>query len=291
MRSLAELLRDVRALELTARRSVAGVLAGEYAARVRGRGMTFAEARKYVPGDDVRLIDWNMTARARETYVRVNLEEREREVFLALDISPSMRTGFQEKTKLDFAVELAATLAVSAEDHRDRLGFLFFDAEVRAFSPPGRGKRNLFRTLREMLNASEGPGNACRESDPRAAIHAIQQMRGKRFVVFLISDFIDHDVPDDLRYVQARHDVSLLHVYDPFEYAQAPPVRFPACSPEGRRRTGTARPGGAGALSETQAFLRSAAQTYGLRWGSFSVTEPAGRALGRFFHARRPARP
>lgn len=288
MKDVTELLKRVKALELTARRNVTSLVAGDYVTTVRGRGMTFCEARKYVPGDDTRLIDWNMTARSGEPWVRVHLDEREREVFVALDVSPSMRTGWQEKTKLEYAVELAATLAVSAVETKDRLGYVLFAREVEAFARPVRGRRRLFETLRALLGALDAPSKPCGESDPRAAVHAVQKLKGKRFAVFLISDFIDHDIPDDFRYVQARHDVSLLHVYDPLEYADLPELRFPAHAPEGPRHDAPCGPGCAGPLEAMQAFLRDTAERYRMRVASLSVREPVDRALRRFLHLNLP---
>jgi uncharacterized protein (DUF58 family) len=227
---LRRLLRDVRLLELIARRNAAGVLAGDYASAVLGSGLVFHEARRYVQGEPARLIDWNITARAGEPYVRVHQEERQREIVVALDVSPSMHVGFQARTKLEYAVELAATLAVSAIEGGDRLGWVVFADRALEVARPRPGRAQLFRGLQAML-AHTGPWTRpVAVSDPRAAIHAIEGQRGGRYVVFLISDFIDHDVPEDLRYLRARHDVSLLHVFDPVEYAPPGPVAFEAVS-------------------------------------------------------------
>lgn len=282
-----ELLRQVRALELAARRNVAGLLAGDWVTSVRGRGMLFHEARKYVPGDDTRHIDWKMTARMAEPYVRLHQDEREREVFVALDASPSMRTGWQERTKLEYAVELAATLALSAVEQRDRLGWIVFADRALEVSPPGRGRGRLFGAIRAFLRHLATPPAPCRESDPRAAIHAVQKSRGKRFALFLVSDFIDHDVPEDLKYVQARHDVMLLHVYDPLEYAPTGRVSFPARSPEGPGGVAAIRPGAAGDLASMQRFLATEAERYRIFAHSFPTTAPVGPALRDFFHRKR----
>lgn len=286
-RELAELLRKVRELELVARKNAAGLLAGNYVTAIRGRGMMFHEARRYVPGDDTRLIDWKMTARLREPYVRVHLDEREREIFIALDVSPSMRTGWQEKTKMEYAVELAATLAVSAVASRDRVGWVLFANRALDAAPPAGGHGQLFRALKAFLLGSRPSADPCPESDPRAAIHAIQAIKGKRFVVFIISDFIDHDVPEDLKYVQARHDVSLLHVYDPVEYAEASKVRIPAFSPEGKASFGLVRPGFGENLMAFRSFLAAEASKYRMAVHSFSTRTAVGPALREFFDRRR----
>ncbi len=287
---LRRLLRDVRLLELIARRNAAGVLAGDYASAVLGSGLVFHEARRYVQGEPARLIDWNITARAGEPYVRVHQEERQREIVVALDVSPSMHVGFQARTKLEYAVELAATLAVSAIEGGDRLGWVVFADRALEAARPRPGRAQLFRGLQAML-AHTGPWERpVAESDPRAAIHAIEGQRGGRYVVFLISDFIDHDVPEDLRYLRARHDVSLLHVFDPVEYPPPGPVAFEAVAPEGPPRPRRVRPGAGRALGEMQAFLRRAAGRYGIAAVSLASDRPVPSALAEFFHHKRRLR-
>jgi len=286
----ADLLRAVRALELTARRNVAALTQGAYSTSILGRGLVFHEPRKYVPGEPARYIDWNITARLAEPYVKVHQEERQREVFLALDVSPSMHTGFQDKTKLEHAVELAATLAVSAIETGDRVGCVLFADRALAVERPLAGRRHLFRVLRALLDHTAPWTRPVSESDPRAAVHAIQRLRGHRFVVFLISDFIDHDVPEDLKYVQARHDVSLLHVYDPVEYATTDAVRFAARAPEGDARRRVMQPGETGSLEEIEGFLRREAGRHRIAVEPFPTDRPVAHALNLLFHRRRRRR-
>ncbi len=265
-------------------------MAGDYASAILGSGLVFHEARKYVQGEPARLIDWNITARAGEPYVRVHQEERQREVIVALDVSPSMHVGFQARTKLEYAVELAATLAVSAIEGGDRLGWVVFADRALGSARPRPGRGQLFRGLKALL-AHTGPWRRpVEQSDPRAAIHAIEALGGGRYVVFLISDFIDHDVPDDLRYLRARHDVSLLHVFDPVEYAATGPIAFEAVSPEGEPRPRRLVPGAAGGLDEMQAFLRRAAGRHGIAVTSLATDRPVASALGEFFHHKRRLR-
>ncbi len=285
--SLGSLLSQVRALELVARRNVTSTLSGNYVTSIQGRGMEFHEARRYVVGDPVRHIDWKMTARLGVPYVRTYLEERQREIFIALDTSPSMHTGWQDRSKLDLAVETAATIAVSALDAGDRLGFLTFSDRVHDVSRPIAGKRQLFRALRRFARVVRETPEPCGESDPRSAFHAIQALRGRRFVVFVISDFIDHDVPEDVRYVQMRHDVSLLHIYDPVEYAPRSTVRLPMLAPEGRSIVTSVRPGETGSLDAMQRFLRQACRQYGIAVSSISARDPVGGLLAAHFHRRR----
>lgn len=285
-----DLLRAVGTLELAARRNVAALTQGTYSTSILGRGLVFHEPRKYVPGEPARYIDWNVTARLAEPYVKVHQEERQREIFLALDVSPSMHAGFQDKTKLEHAVELAATLAVSAIEAGDRVGCVLFADRVLAVERPLSGRRHLFRVLRALLDHTAPWTRPVTESDPRAAVHAIQRLRGHRFVVFLISDFIDHDVPEDLKYVQARHDVSLLHVYDPVEYATTDAVRFAARAPEGGVRRRVMQPGETGSLEEIEGFLRREAGRHRIAVEAFPTDRPVAHALNLFFHRRRRRR-
>lgn len=282
-----QLLQRIRLLELMARRNAAGLLVGDYLTSIRGQGLLFEETRKYVPGDPVRDIEWNVTARLGEPFVKVRLEERQREVMIALDVSPSMHVGFQEKTKLEYAVELAATLAVSVIEAGDRLGWVIFADEVLDERQPLAGRRQLFAALRAFLKHTGPWDRAVRESDPRAAVHAIQRQRRGRFVVFMISDFIDHDIPEDLKYVQARHDVSLLHVFDPVEYADAAEISFEGFSPEGSQQREWVLPGETGSLAAMRQFLRDRCGPYRIACESLSTALPVNGALESFFHLKR----
>jgi uncharacterized protein (DUF58 family) len=280
------ILARVRALEIAARQNVSSLYTGNYVTTVRGSGMEFNEARHYVHGDPERHIDWNMTARLDEPFVRTYLEEREREVIIAVDVSASMHTGWQERSKLETAIELSATLGLSAIEAGDRLGFLTFHERVVDFVRPLGGRRQLYTFLRALVGQQDATPPRTQVSDPRAAIHAIQSLRGRRFVVFLLSDFIDHDVPEDLRFIGMRHDVSLVHIYDPFEYAGPGPVRLLAAAPEGPSGARSMRTDCAGSLEQMQRFLDSAAMRYGLMTVSVSTTAPVGRSLSDFFHRK-----
>lgn len=283
------LLQRVHRLELAARHNAAGLLRGDYLTAVHGQGMAFHEIRKYVPGESIRQIEWNITARLGEPYVKVHREERQREVVIALDVSPSMHTGFQQKTKLEMAVELAATLAVSVIDSGDRLGYVLFADRVLEENRPRGGRPQLFRALRAFLAHTAPWTRPVAESDPRAAIHAIERHRRGRFVIFLISDFIDHDLPDDLKYARARHSISLLHVYDPVEYATDSPVIFQGASPEGAARRAWLRPGEAGSLAEMQRFLRRECGARRMAFASCSTALGVRATLGALFHRQRQA--
>jgi uncharacterized protein (DUF58 family) len=284
--TVAELLRDTRLLELTARKNVSALLSGAYSTSIVGRGLDFHEARRYQAGDPIRHIDWKMTARLAVPWVRTYLEERQREIFIAVDVSPSMRTGWQRRTKLETAVEVAATLAVSAVDAGDRLGLLTFSDRLHELHRPLPGRRQLYTVLRTLVHTLGQAPQPCEVSDPRAAIHAIESFRGRRFVLFLLSDFIDHDIPDDLRYLRARHDVSLLHIYDPLEFADSASVRLPAYSPEGGPRHTSVRPGETGSLATTGALLEEQAGRLRMTLTSCSTTAAIGRHLAGFLHRK-----
>lgn len=306
-REAAALQARVRRLELVARKNAATLRPGDYLTAILGHGMVFHEARRYVAGEPARLIDWNITARVGEPYVRVHQEERQREVMLALDVSPSMHGGFQDKTKLELAVELAATLAVSAVDAGDRLGWVTFADRVLEEARPGGGRGHLFRALRALLDAAAPWDRPVAVSDPRQAIHALEgQRRTGRRVVFLISDFVDHDVPDDLRYLRARDDVALLHVYDPLELPDGSPrhavagfagggrsaaaPRWPAAAPEGGRRGRFAPAGGTLSLAAAEGELARQAARHRVGVASFSTAAPVAASLARYLHSRRGRR-
>ncbi len=283
----ASLLRRVERLTLVARRNVAGLAPGDYQTAIRGQGLLFHEARHYQPGEPARRIDWNISARLDEPYVRVDLEERQRDVMIALDVSPSMHVGFQHLTKLELAVELAATLAASAVAAGDRLGHVIFADQVLDRSGPRSGRGQLFRVLRSLLAHTAPWQRRVRVSDPRAAIHAVERRRRGRFVVFLISDFLDHDVEADLRFLRPRHEVSLLRVVDPLEVATsaaAVPVVLRARDPEGYR-VASVRPGETG--DPVGAAVAAAARRQGIALTSFSTADPIGPGLNRLFFDKR----
>lgn len=287
MTKTSGLLREVRALELVARRNVTSMLSGNYRTTIIGRGMEFHEARRYVRGDSVRSIDWKITARLDEPYVRTFVEERQRDVFIALDISPSMHSGWQRLSKIEAAVEMAATLALSAIESGDRLGFMCFADRVFDFAPPRQGRKQLFKALRSFVQAIVDGPQPADVSDPRAAFHKIQSFKAKRAVIFVLSDFIDRDVPEDLNYIARKHDVSLLHIYDPLEYAANNNIRLVTHSPEGPHNPSPMRLGEHGNIGSMARFLKTAAVQHRIAMHSFSTRQPIGPSLASFFHSRR----
>ena len=284
---LTSLLKEVKELELVAKKNAYSLLSGEYVTSVPGRGLLFNEARKYVTGESIRMIDWNMTARLGEPYVKIFNEEREREVFIALDISPSMYVGWQDKTKIEYATELAATLAVSTISSGDKLGFILFNDKAVKVVKPQTGKIQLFRALKTFLDYSNADPIPCEVSDIRAAIHAVQQFRGKRFIIFIISDYIDRDVPEDLKYIRGVHDLSLVHVYDPLEYTKNTDVLFEAVSPEGKQTGKIISPGTTATLGSIQTYLKEESYKYRITYQSISTKTPVDMALRNLFHNKK----
>ena len=208
-----EVIRRVRRLEIRTRRLVDQSLAGSYHSMFRGRGMEFAGVREYSLGDDVRTIDWNVSARMGHPFVKVFTEERELTVVLAVDASGSERFGTDRATKMQTSAEIAAMLAFSAIRNNDRVGLLLFTDEIECYVPPRKGKEHGLRVLREVLAADpRGRGTGIGHM-----LEYLQHVVTKRAVVFLISDFQDAGYERTLRVVARKHDVVAIAVGDPRE--------------------------------------------------------------------------
>ncbi len=208
-----ELLRQVRRLEIQARRLVAERFLGQYHSVFKGRGLEFAEVREYQPGDDVRTIDWNVTARMGAPYVKRFVEERELTVMLAVDVSASQQFGTAARRKEELAAELSALLAFAAVANNDRVGLLAFSDGIEAFLPPRKGSRRALRLVRELLALRP----VSHRTDIGAAVGYLQRTLGRRAIIFLISDFIDDGFEATLRSAALRHDVVGLVLSDPRE--------------------------------------------------------------------------
>ena len=208
-----EMLRQVRLLELRTRGLVNTVFSGEYHSVFKGTGMEFAEVREYQPGDEVRSIDWNVTARMRHPYVKRYIEERELTVMLAADLSGSQRFG--TVTRFKMATELGAVLAMSAIRNNDRVGILLFTDRVEHVVPPRKGRRHAMRVIRDLLLLDPvGHG-----TDIGGAIDYLMKMLPNRAIVFLLSDFVDPNAERPLKLLAQRHDVVAVTVEDPRELA------------------------------------------------------------------------
>ncbi len=208
-----EILRQVKLLELRTRGLVNSLFTGEYRSVFKGQGMEFAEVREYQPGDEVRSIDWNVTARMQRPYVKRYIEERELTVMLAVDVSGSERFGTRRRFKSEVASELAAVLAMSAIRNNDRVGNLMFTDRIEHVVPPRKGRRHALRLIRDIL-AFEPEG---RGTDIGAATEYLNKMLPHKAIIFLVSDFLGENVERPLKLLAQRHDVVAVTLEDPSE--------------------------------------------------------------------------
>ena len=213
MSDTREILRKIRRLELRTRRLVESSFAGQYQSVFKGRGMNFEEVRPYTPGDEIRAIDWNVTARAGEPYIKKFTEEREMTVMIVLDVSASGSFGSVQTSKRELAAEVAAILAFSAIHNNDKVGLLLFSDRVELFMPPKKGRHHILRLIREMLFFNpKGRG-----TDLAGALEYMNKVVTRRAVVFLISDFLTGDFSRPLTVSAKRHDMVALPIVDPAE--------------------------------------------------------------------------
>lgn len=211
----ADLIRKVRKIEIKTRGLSNHLFSGEYHTVFKGRGMSFSEVRSYQYGDDVRNIDWNVTARTNDPHVKVFEEERELTVFIMVDLSGSAGFGSQAQTKREIMTEIAAVLAFSAINNNDKVGLICFSDGVDKFVPPKKGKQHILRIIRELLETEPTkPG-----TDLGGAIQFFNNLVKKRCITFIISDFMGSNYHDALRVAARRHDIIGIHSYDPFEAA------------------------------------------------------------------------
>ena len=211
-----DLLKKVRKIEIRTKALSHQIFAGEYHSAFKGRGMAFSEVREYTFGDDVRNMDWNVTARMRSPYIKVFEEERELTVVLLIDVSASRMFGTLSKTKKDLAAEIAAVLSFSASVNNDKVGALFFSDRVEKFIPPKKGRSHLLRIIREIIEfRPSAPG-----TDIGGALRFLTNAIKKRCTAFLLSDMMDFGTDGSPRYEDAlkvavnRHDISVINIYD-----------------------------------------------------------------------------
>jgi uncharacterized protein (DUF58 family) len=217
----SEILRKVRQIEIRARGVVNSVLSGAYSSSFKGRGMEFSEVREYVPGDEIRTIDWNVTARAGHPFVKVFTEERELTVLLMVDASASGDFGSRREMKGEVMAMLSALLAFSAIQNNDRVGLLIFTSKVEKFIPPQKGRKHVLRVIRELLyHKPQEKG-----TDLAGALAHANRLLGHRAVVFLVSDFAAPDFEKPLKLLQRRHDAVAVAVND-FREQELPDVGF-----------------------------------------------------------------
>jgi uncharacterized protein (DUF58 family) len=210
-----EILKKVKRIEIQTRGLVNDVFSGEYHSVFKGRGMEFAEVREYQTGDDVRTIDWNVTARMGRPYVKIFEEERELTVVLVVDVSSSGEFGTVTRMKGEIATEICALLAFSAIKNNDKVGLIIFTGEVEKFVTPKKGKSHVLRVIRELLY-HEPQGQ---QTNIAAALEFLSRVTNRRAVVFLVSDFLSSDYEKALQIANKRHDIVAITVTDPRELA------------------------------------------------------------------------
>jgi uncharacterized protein (DUF58 family) len=292
-----EILRQVRQIELRTRGLVNSIFGGEYQSVFRGQGMEFSEVREYEPGDDVRNIDWNVTARAGHPYVKKHVEERELTVLLLVDLSGSEQFGTRGRFKAELAAELAAVLALSAVRNNDRVGLLIFSDHVEHVVPPRKGRRHALRVIRDLL-AFRPRG---RGTDIPGALDYAARVLAHRGIIFLLSDFAPRDRTTDedrarwektLRIVSRRHDVIGIAISDPAEL-HLPDVGFVAIEDPESGDLAFVDTGGSGVRSAFGAALareriesRLLFRRLGVDVIEVRTDQPYVRPLLAFFHRR-----
>ena len=205
-----EILKKVRKIEIKTRRLSNHIFSGEYHSSFKGRGMTFSEVRQYQFGDDVRSIDWNVTARYNEPYIKVFEEERELTMMLLADVSGSESFGTQNAFKRDIVTEIAATMAFSATQNNDKIGLILFSDQIELFIPPKKGKSHVLRIIRELIEFQP----KSKKTDVGQALKFLSGVIKKRAIVFVISDFMAADYEHTLKIAAKRHDITGVRVYD-----------------------------------------------------------------------------
>jgi len=208
-----ELLKKVRKIEIKTRRLSDHIFGGEYHSTFKGRGMTFSEVRQYQFGDDVRNIDWNVTARYNEPYVKVFEEERELTMMLMVDISGSKLFGTVDQFKNEIATEIAATLAFSATQNNDKIGLILFSDEIELYIPPKKGRSHVLRIIRELIEFNP----KSKLTNISEALKFLSNVMKKKAIVFVLSDFIADDYKQTLKIAAGKHDITGIRIFDKHE--------------------------------------------------------------------------
>jgi uncharacterized protein (DUF58 family) len=283
-----ELMAEVRRLQIVSRSIVSEVFAGEYESAFKGRGLEFAEVREYQPGDDTRLIDWNVTARTGAPHIKENIEERELTVMLAVDLSASGKFGSTGRRKNQLAAELCAVLGFVASNSNDKVGLLVFTDEIELFIAPKKGSRHVLRVVREVLSFEP----ARRGTNLAVPCDFLGHMLKKRAVVFFVSDFLDQGDMQPLGTLAARHDVVALRIRDPHEIelpavglvelrdAETGCTRLLDLASRGARRRVRQE------SERLEARLRETFRQRGIDYASIVAGEPYVGVLTELFHRR-----
>jgi uncharacterized protein (DUF58 family) len=284
----AELLKKVHRIEIKTRGISNQIFSGEYHSAFKGRGMAFSEVREYVPGDEVRTIDWNVTARLGHPFVKVFEEERELTVILLVDVSGSESFGTNEQLKNQQITEICAVLAFSAIQNNDKIGVIFFSDKVEKFIPPKKGKSHILRIIRELIEFKPDHNKTNIGEALRYLINGVK----KRSIVFLISDFMDEGYERALKIANRKHDLVALRIYDPgeqelpamglvpFRDAETDELRWVNTSSHIVRRNYKAR------ALEQQAYMKDLFRRSGVDHASIATTESYIKPLMNLFKRR-----
>jgi len=208
-----ELIKKVRRIEIKTRRLSNHIFSGEYHSSFKGRGMAFSEVRKYEAGDDIRSIDWNVTAKLNEPYIKVFEEERELTFMLLVDVSGSESFGSRVQLKREMITEICATLAFSAIQNNDKVGIIFFSDQIEQYIPPKKGKSHILRIIRELIELE--PKSS--KTDIGEALRFFSGIQKKKAIAFVLSDFMDDNYNQPLKIMSQKHDVTGIRIYDPRE--------------------------------------------------------------------------
>jgi len=208
-----EILKKVRKIEIKTKRLSNHIFSGEYHSSFKGRGMTFSEVRQYQYGDDIRNIDWNVTARYNEPHIKVFEEERELTMLLMVDISASEFFGTDEQFKRETLTEIAATLAFSATQNNDKVGLLLFTDEIELYIPPKKGKSHVLRIIRELIEFQP----KSKKTNINNALEYLLGVLKKKAIVFILSDFVDNNYDQAMRIAGRKHDVTGIRIFDRYE--------------------------------------------------------------------------
>jgi uncharacterized protein (DUF58 family) len=247
-----DLLKKVRKIEIKTRGLTRQIFAGEYHSAFKGRGMTFSEVREYQYGDDIRSIDWNVTARFNHPFVKIFEEERELTVMLLIDVSGSGDFGTQEQLKRSLITEIAAVLSFSAIENNDKIGVIMFSDRIEKFIPPQKGRKHILRIIRELLDFKPQSNGTDISESLRFLTNAIK----KRCTAFLISDFRDKGYARSLQVANNKHDLAALHIFD---------VRETALPPVGLIRVLDAETGRERWIDTSRSRVR---ESYAMKWES-----------------------
>ena len=210
-----DLLKKVRKIEIKTRKLSSNIFGGEYHSAFKGRGMTFSEVRNYQFGDDVRTIDWNVTARYNEPFVKIFEEERELTLMLMVDVSNSALFGTNNALKTNIITEISATLAFSALQNNDKVGLILFSDQVEFYIPPSKGKTHVLRIIRELIEFKP----LSKKTDIKVALEFLTRILKKKSITFILFDFISSDYEKSLKIISKKHDLTGIKVYDKFEEA------------------------------------------------------------------------